>query len=562
MSKLSFVLSILALPLALLSIQAQPAETKAGTATVSGRITLKGEPAREVAVALQSEDALRAGDRIAGARAKTDENGRFRLTGLKAGRYALTALAPGFVAPSETAFGLQGKAINLAEGENLEDIEIALKRGGVITGRVTDANDRPLVDQRVELIRLDERGQPMRAALSLNSAMFSTDDRGVYRLYGLAEGRYLVSAGFAQREGTMMLQSGRTFYQRTFHPDTTDQSQAKVIEVSEGFEAAGVDIKTGEMKKTYDLFGRVVSADAGQPAPGVKVSYGTLMDGGKRIGSWGSFGNQTDAQGEFQIQGVLPGKYAVFAQRERDGDLYSEPVVFEISDGDVTGLVVKVWRGGSISGVVVIEGSNNPAVLAKLPQLEIFASVRSDDLSSPEGSTTRPRPDGGFALRGLKQGLARLSIFIKPELGRFSIIRIEHNGALQGEGVPIGAGEQVTGVRVVVGQGTNVVRGQARITGGALPADATLFVQAYRAGTSITNGSGGTVDERGQFTIEGLMPGEYELKLTVYFRFGSSLEKSKLAERIAKLAQPVTVGGDQETRVVFNIDLTPKEGEQ
>ena len=89
-------------------------------------------------------------DRIAGARAKTDENGRFRLTGLKAGRYALNALAPGFVAPSETAFGLPGKAINLADGENIEDIEIALKRGGVITGRVSDANDKPLVDQPLD----------------------------------------------------------------------------------------------------------------------------------------------------------------------------------------------------------------------------------------------------------------------------------------------------------------------------------------------------------------------------------------------------------------------------
>ncbi|MGH9837052.1 MAG: MSCRAMM family protein [Blastocatellia bacterium] len=562
MSKLRFVLSILALPLALHSIQAQPAEMKAGTATVSGRITLKGEPARDVAVALQAEDAIRAGDRIAGSRAKTDDNGRFRITGLKAGRYALTTLAPGFVAPSETAFGLQGKAINLAEGENLDDIEIALKRGGVITGRVTDANDKPLVDQRVELIRLDERGQPMRPTPILNVAMFSTDDRGVYRLYGLAEGRYLVSVGFAQREGAMMMQSNRTFYQRTFHPDTTDQSQAKIVEVSEGFEATGVNIKTGEMKKTYDLFGRVVNADTGQPAPGVRMSYGALTDGDKRFSGWGSFGNQTDAQGEFQIQGVLPGKYAVFAQRERDGDLYSEPVVFEISDGDVTGLVVKVRRGGSISGAIVIEGSNDPAVLAKLPQIDIYASVRSDDLSAPDSPSTRPRPDGSFMIRGLKSGVARLSIYIKPDLGRFSIIRIEHNGATQREGVAIGAGEQVTGVRVVIGQGTNVLRGQARITGGALPADASLFVQAYRAGTSITNGSGGPVDERGQFTIEGLMPGEYELKLTVYFRFGSSPEKSKLAERMAKLAQPVTVGGDQETRVVFNIDLTPKEGEQ
>ena len=46
MSKLSFTLSILVLHCAFHSIQAQPGETKTGTATISGRVTLKGEPAR------------------------------------------------------------------------------------------------------------------------------------------------------------------------------------------------------------------------------------------------------------------------------------------------------------------------------------------------------------------------------------------------------------------------------------------------------------------------------------------------------------------------------------
>lgn len=71
MSKLGFALSILVLPFALLSIQAQPAETKTVAATISGLVTLKGEPARGVTVTLQPQrsdpsNALRAG---------TDEQG-------------------------------------------------------------------------------------------------------------------------------------------------------------------------------------------------------------------------------------------------------------------------------------------------------------------------------------------------------------------------------------------------------------------------------------------------------------------------------------------------------
>src|SRR5262249_44958276 len=207
---------------------------------------------------------------------------------------------------------------------------IALKRGAVITGRVTDASGKPLVDQQVGLTGIDGRGQPTRGVPGVGTYTYSTDDRGIYRIYGLAAGRYLVSAGFAQREGSMMMMANRSYYQLTYHPDTTEQSKARVVEVSEGFEATGIDIKFAEPKKTYDVFGRVENADTGQPVAGLNMLIGSLMDGGKRIGGMGGFGNQSGARGEFHIPGVLPGKYAVFASRELDGDFYSDPTLFEI----------------------------------------------------------------------------------------------------------------------------------------------------------------------------------------------------------------------------------------
>jgi len=562
MQKLSFALSIFVLSFAFHSVQAQTAEAKAGTATVSGRVTLKGEPARGVVVLLQSEEAMRAGDRSPGLRMKTDENGRFRFAGLKAGRYMIFAFAPGFVTPSENTFGPRTKSIDLADGENIGNQEIALKRGAVITGRVTDANGKPLVEQRVELTRLDDRGQPTRGAPGFSPYANSTDDRGIYRIYGLQAGRYLVGAGFAQREGSIMLTVNRAYYQFTYHPDTTEQSKAKVIDVSEGFEATGIDIKMADAKKTYDLFGRVVNADTGQPMAGVRVSFGSLMDGGKRIGAVGSFGNQSDAQGEFHIPGVLPGKYAAFASREQDSDLYSEPVLFEIGDEDVTGLVVKMRRGGSISGVAVIEGTNDPAILSKLSQIQVYANVRSEELSAPSGAPANVGTDGGFALRGVNPGMVRLNIYNRAETPRFSILRIERDGAALREGVQINPGEQVTGVRIVIGSGTNTLLGQLRVIGGSLPENAILIVNAYRAGTEIVNGRSRQVEAGGRFVIEGLTLGEYELKLSAYFPSGSSPETSKLTERLNKRAQAVTVSANQDTQVTFVIDLTPKEGEQ
>jgi hypothetical protein len=562
MRKLSLALGILVLSSAFQSVQAQTAESRGGTATVSGRVTLKIEPARGVVVFLQSEEAMRAGDRSPGLRMKTDENGRFRFAGLKAGRYTLIAFAPGFVTPSENTFGSRAKAIDLADGENVENQEIALKRGAVITGRVTDANGKPLVEQRVELTRLDDRGQPARGTPGFSPFANLTDDRGIYRIYGLQAGRYLVGAGFAQREGSITLTVNRAYYQFTYHPDTTEQSKAKVIDVSEGFEATGIDIKMADAKKTYDVFGRVVNADTGQPTAGVRISFGSLMDGGKRIGAVGSFGNQSDAQGEFHIPGVLPGKYAAFASREQDSDLYSEPVLFEIGDEDVTGLVVRMRRGGSISGVAVIEGTNDPAILSKLLQIQVYANVRSEELSAPSGAPANVGTDGSFALRSVNPGMARLNIYNRAETPRFSILRIERDGVTLREGIQINPGEQVTGVRIVIGAGTNALRGQLRITGGSLPEDAILTVNAYRAGTEIVNGRSRQIEAGGRFVIEGLTPGEYELKLSAYLPSGPTPETAKLIERLNKRAQAVTVGGNQETQVTFVIDLTPKEGER
>src|SRR6516225_1099481 len=93
MSKLSLALGILVLPCAFHSVRAQAAEAKTVSAAVSGRVTLKGEPARGVTVILQAQNQ----NAPNAPRARTDESGRFNFTGLPAGRYSVSALAPGYV---------------------------------------------------------------------------------------------------------------------------------------------------------------------------------------------------------------------------------------------------------------------------------------------------------------------------------------------------------------------------------------------------------------------------------------------------------------------------------
>ena len=115
----------------------------------------------------------------------TDEEGRFRFADLPARSYDISVLntreyvwAPARVGRRYYQFG--------------ENVNFTLIKGGVITGRVTNAIGEPVIGMWVVAIRVrDSEGRPVRGSLSGTSRM--TDDRGVYRIFGLSPGGYIVA---------------------------------------------------------------------------------------------------------------------------------------------------------------------------------------------------------------------------------------------------------------------------------------------------------------------------------------------------------------------------------
>jgi Carboxypeptidase regulatory-like domain len=77
--------------------EARAIGAKQGAATVSGRVTIKGEPAKGVKVFLQPQQTMESGNNGTTPSAKTNENGYFRITGLPAGRYVPISLTPGYI---------------------------------------------------------------------------------------------------------------------------------------------------------------------------------------------------------------------------------------------------------------------------------------------------------------------------------------------------------------------------------------------------------------------------------------------------------------------------------
>jgi hypothetical protein len=562
MSKHKILLCLLILFLSLrLSYPAlaQTGAAKPGTATISGRVTLNGEPVANVVVALQNPPGPSPSP---GIRVRTDGAGQFRFTGVTAGRYVLGALAPGFISPSDQSWGPQGALITVSEGENMDGVSIELKRGAAIAGRVTDSRRRPIVEEGVVLMRLDEGGRPQFFTSPMNNYLNVTDDRGYYRLFGLPAGRYLVSVGRRPQEFSYTA-GRRIIYPQTFHPDATEESKAEVIELSEGGEATGVDITVAEAKLAYIVSGRVVDAQTGQPVTAIDISCGGVLEDG-RISVWAPSRSQSDANGGFQIS-LPPGKYSLYGGRS-GGDYFTDPTPIEVDDKDVSGVEIKARRGAMISGVVMMEGVYDRAVLARLPSLTISADRRSNDLMYMINRSARINPDGGFRINGLPPGKITLSLSGQSGANKFSILRIERGGVSQGKQVEVSAGEQLDNLRVVLGYGVAAIRGQLKIIGGAAPSDIVVYANVKRVGGDEAADFGSQVDASGQFVIEGLTAGEYELRLSYSDRNNSAETNSQLRQtflqQLWRAKQTVSVGATGATKVTFTIDLSRKEGDR
>jgi hypothetical protein len=172
---------------------------KQRTATVSGQVTLNGEPLGGVTIRLFPDRMSASGDPRSPLQDVTDEHGNYRITGIVAGSYQVSVLPNEFLITGDSQPNLQTKMISVLEGEKVEGFDLVLKRGGIITGRVTDSGGLPLHRQIIQLTRIGDDGKPQPFHFN-HPGVRMTDEHGVYRITRLPDGRYLVSAGITQAE--------------------------------------------------------------------------------------------------------------------------------------------------------------------------------------------------------------------------------------------------------------------------------------------------------------------------------------------------------------------------
>ena len=514
-------------------------ESKVAEATVSGKVTIKGKPAPGIVVGMR----LSRPDQFSSTyKAKTDQEGVYRIAKVASGSYFVAPVAPAF-ALAGSVNDLQGQTVIITESENVDGIDFDLVAGGVITGKVVDSEGRPMIEEQVTVNSADERDQ-RRGFLN----GMATDDRGIYRIFGVPAGRYKVSVG----DPRFGRGDRRRIPAQTYYPDVTDAAKAVIVEVKEGAETNKIDITIGEAPQAYSVSGRVVDGESGTPVARafIQLTRIEIVDSNSTRG-YGEYINvQTDAQGQFRLTNVQPGKYDLSASAPEEANMRVEAAVrFDLIDQDVNGLVIKTTTGATAEGTIVFESSKNGP--APVPgQFWIMVYTRSDDSRITSSRSVHLKPDGTFFAGGLAAGVVTFNVEI-PSNNGFNLARVERNGVALPNGIPVQNGEHITGLRLVMTYSSGTIRGAVRVENGTLPSTARIMVQIVKAGDQTPLPRGAEVDARGHFLIEGLAPGSYELRALAY---GPEWQRRRPPISVKQI---VTVNEGAAAEVTLILDLTP-----
>lgn len=565
----------------------KPAATPAvGTALVAGRVSVDSGVLAGIQVQLrQVKEQPLVLNHAPPLTAITDTDGNYQFTNVPAGKYALDVHAPAYVIERNESRAL----VVVEEHANLQNQDFKLRRGGVITGKVTDPEGHPLIEESITLRRQNEQGKAMQenyessVALLAASRLRRTDDRGIYRIFGLQPGRYLVSAGSAS--GALGgLFGGKAEFKMTYYPGTANEAEARFVEVNAGVEAENIDfaLVRADAKKGYVASGRVIESDTGKPVSGLmlmsmpanpgqptekKEAEEKAVDASSQMPGT----TTTNANGEFRFENLTNGSYNVTAMNLQafmggGSETYAEPLRFEIRGGDATGLVMKMLRGTTISGNAVIEGARPPQSSAKLTGMMLMgmpahdgpAGVGADALSFNPGSMVmgNVQPDGSFRLTGVAPGKLRIEAQSLSEQ-TLRLMRIEQNNAVV-ELIEVSGTMPVTGVRLIFGAATGVVTGRVEVRGGTLPPGTKIYINASeKDAPNSSKMAHGEADARGRFSLSDLLPGVYEISVSNIFP-----PPYEQPLRIEGQKQTVVVTDKAKQEIVLYVDLKAKEEHQ
>jgi hypothetical protein len=410
-------------------------------------------------------------------------------------------------------------------------------KGGVITGRVLNAAGEPLVAVRVsaQLVR-DANGQTAIGGSGMGGD-FQTDDRGIYRIFGLPAGTYVVAAGGSAPGNRPSPYDGNA---PVYHPSST-RDAAVEVSVNSGAETSGIDLQyRGE--KGYAISGKVtgVTADGRGGFTSVVLSYaatGAIINravvtqrGGRRQGQAQS------GENAFALYGVPMGEYEITAYRNspEGEDAASAPRRFVVSGRDVTGIELVLKPLASVTGRLQLERAAQCKSSRRAVFEEQVFRLRTEEQAKPipgrfARTVAAPNRAGELGFRQLNAGRYRVLTELLAEewfirsitLPGVAVGSTAKTAAKPAVSVPLDVGrnglalkgsERLNGLMITVAEGAAAVAGRSKpAAGAALPAHLLLYlIPAEREQVdNVLRYAEARVSSDGAFSLKNLAPGKY-----------------------------------------------------
>lgn len=493
----------------------------------------------------------------------TDAEGNFKVDGLRAAALQINVNAPGYVQES-AAVSVAGaeldapvEAVTQTYYRIGDDVTIWLVKGGVITGRVLNPAGDPVIGVRVSAQPTGATAANLAAAsATMASYEAQTDDRGIYRIFGLPAGTYVVVANTGAMAGGGF-GGGRGGPPRNsfasdapvYYPSGSRAAAAEVT-VNGGAETSGIDIQYRSMRG-FAISGTVADATPDQGRGGaftlVTLTHkasGQLINTTfltPRGGGPGRRGATTGNAATFSILGVADGEYEVTAQRNSGGELEAAvPVRVLVSGNDVTGLALTLKPLASVRAQLQLESASKcPAPRPVVLEEQVFA-LRAEAANAAKSSLvfapapiSVPNRSGELNFRGLAAGRYRLNAQLLDErlfIRSITASAPTSNAAAKPTPVPkaapkppslldlsrsgllLKAGERLSNVVVTVGEGAAALDGKVVKTGVATPAALLrvylIPVERERA-DDILRYAETSLGQDGTFRFRNLAPGKY-----------------------------------------------------
>jgi protocatechuate 3,4-dioxygenase beta subunit len=471
---------------------ATPAAGESGTTgVITGRVLAEdGQPLSNARVVTSRTG----GTPVSASSALSDAEGKFTLSNLTFGAYLVNAFAPGYVLESDPSDQSATRVYHHVG----DSITLRMIKGGVITGTVTDAGGQPVVGVFVEAARV-RYADGRTAREGAGGRIFQprpTDDRGVYRIYGLRPGAYIIRAGGRNSFGSF------TPYDMnvpTYFPSATREGATQVI-VQAGQETSGIDIRyRGEA-------GHVVSGTISGAPPSTDPASGSgIVIALKHVSASApeQYVSLQRDDNAFVFDGVADGDYDLLARRDalRDDFAAASPLQrISVRGRDVTGVALALAPLGSVSGRLLFDPAASPedksaCQPARAPRAgESIVVARRDEPDNaadqslaffPAMNSTAPGDTGEFQLRSLRAG--RYQMLVRLPAADFYVRAITFGNAPAKSAPPaapvrsaksataaasvpsrsgfsLQAGERLSGLNIHVAAGASGLRGRIAAT--------------------------------------------------------------------------------------------------